>query len=63
MKIVQGTSGTISSILTVANRRPRWRREKGAEDLVEEIIAENVTNLGEETRHSDPGSTECPKQD
>ena len=33
-------------------------REKRAEGLLEQIIAENFPNLGEKSRHSNPGGTE-----
>jgi len=41
--------------------RRRRRREKGAENLFEEIRAENFPNL-EKERYPDPGSTENHEQ-
>ena len=38
------------------------RKIKGAESLVEEIIAEKFPNLGKET-YTGPGSKESPKRD
>ena len=38
-------------------------RDKGAENLLEEIMAENFPNLGKEKRHPDPESLENSKQD
>ena len=37
-------------------------KEKWAENIFEDIIAENLPNLGKET-HPGPGRTESPKQD
>ena len=51
-------------------RGPRWRREKGAENVFEDITAENFSNLGKETdfqvqeSESQTGSTQRgPHQD
>ena len=49
MRIVQGTSGTISSTLIFTLQGSQKRREKGAENLSENSIAENFANLGKET--------------
>ena len=37
--------------------------EKGGEILLEEIISENFPNLGKETGHPDPGSSEFPTRE
>ena len=34
-----------------------------AENILEDLTAENFPNLGKESRHPGPGSTESPKQD
>lgn len=41
-------------------RHPWKRREKGAENLVQEIMAENFLNLAKD-RHPDPGNPENSK--
>ena len=38
-------------------------REKGTENLFEEIMAENFPNFDQGNRYSSPGSTESPKHD
>ena len=51
IRTIQETSGTTSSMLTFTLQGVSGREEseKGAENLFEEIIAENFTNLGKET--------------
>ena len=44
-------------------RSQKEKKEKGTENLLEEIIAEKFTNLGKDIRHLSPGTTESPKQD
>ena len=41
----------------------REEREKGPEEIFEEIIVENFLNMGKEAQHPSPGSTESPRQD
>ena len=41
---------------------PKEEREKGPKNIFEEIIAENFSNMGKESRLS-PGSTNSPMQD
>lgn len=38
-------------------KNPGGDRERGTENLLEEITAENFTNLGEGKRYPDPGGT------
>ena len=42
--------------------RRRREREKASEKIFEEIVAENIPNMGKESRQS-PGSTESPIQE
>ena len=51
-------SGTSSGILTIALREKRNRDRKGTW----EIMAENVPNLKEKSKYSDPGRTVSPKE-
>ena len=37
-------------------------REKGPEEIFEEIIVENFLNMGKEAQHPSPGSAESPIQ-
>ena len=41
---------------------PRGKREKGTENIFEDIITENFSNLGKET-DSGPESTDSPQKD
>ena len=41
--------------------RRRKEREKGPEEIFQEILAENFSNMG--NSHPIPGSTETPRQD
>ena len=43
-------------------RRPRRRERKGGGNLFQEIIAENIPNLGEGNRHQDPRDRELPSK-
>ena len=50
MSTIEGTSGTTSYILILAlQRSQKEKREKGAYNLSEDIIAKNFSNLGKET--------------
>ena len=49
MKRDIGNSVLPSKIITFAFQGARKRRKKGAENLLEEITAENFPNLGKET--------------
>lgn len=65
MRIGYRTSGTTSSILTFAltGIPERRKREKGAESLFEEIIAEKFPNLEKKNRYPGLGGIESTKQD
>ena len=41
---------------------PREDKEKGTENIFEEIIEEKFHKSGDEKRHPDPGDTEIPQQ-
>ena len=63
MKIVYETSETRSKYQHLHCKGPRRRRrkKKGAENVFEEITAENFLS-GKVNRHLHPGSTENPNQ-
>ena len=48
MKTVLETSGTTLKHQHLYARGPRRRREKGPEKIFEEVIAENLPNIGKE---------------
>lgn len=41
---------------------PRRQRQKGPENIFEEIIAKNLPNTGKENSHPHPGSPESPQR-
>lgn len=49
MRVVWETSGITLNILTFAFKSPRMRREKGTENVFDEIKVEHFPNPGKET--------------
>ena len=62
MRTDLGNSATRSNVITfILQESQKKKREKGAENSVEELIAKNFPNLGKET-YPDPGGTENSHQ-
>lgn len=62
MKIDFGNSVTPSDVITFAFQGSQKKSEKGAENLLEEIVAEKLLKSGEGNKNPDPEAQKAPNK-